>query len=55
MSSASLAGVLLRFPLMTLKVTAAIYFEALRLWLKRTPLFDHPETQPRPDPARPTR
>lgn len=37
----ALAGVLLRFPLMTIKVVAAIHFEALRLWLKRIPLFRH--------------
>lgn len=38
----ALAAVLLRFPLMTLKVTAAIYWQALRLWLKRTPVYTHP-------------
>ena len=41
-SAKNLASILLRFPVMTLGVVAAIYFEALRLWLKRTPLFDHP-------------
>lgn len=38
----TLAGTLLRFPCMTAKVIAAIHWEALRLWLKRTPVFDHP-------------
>ncbi|WP_313247137.1 DUF1365 domain-containing protein [Stenotrophomonas rhizophila] len=38
----SLAGVLLRFPLMTVQVVAAIHWQALRLWLKRTPVHDHP-------------
>ena len=38
----SLAGTLLRFPWMTAKVIAAIHWEALRLWVKRVPLFDHP-------------
>jgi hypothetical protein len=33
----------LRFPLMTAKVTAAIYWEALRLWLKGIPLYPHPK------------
>jgi DUF1365 family protein len=37
-----LAGVLLRYPLMTFKVVAAIHWQALRLWLKRTPVHDHP-------------
>jgi DUF1365 family protein len=43
-SSRSLAFVLLRFPLSTLRVVVAIYWQALRLWLKRVPVFAHPET-----------
>ena len=38
----SLAGVLLRFPLMTTKIIFAIHWEALRLWVKRCPLYMHP-------------
>jgi DUF1365 family protein len=38
----SLASTLLRFPWMTLKVIAAIHWEALRLSLKRVPVHDHP-------------
>lgn len=34
----------LRFPVMTLRVSAGIYFQALRLWLKRIPFFSHPES-----------
>jgi len=38
----SLAGVLWRFPFMTMKVILAIHWEALRLWLKRCPVYGHP-------------
>jgi DUF1365 family protein len=45
MTSAALAGVLLRFPFATLRVLGAIYWQALRLWLKRVPLHTHPAKQ----------
>lgn len=38
----SLASVLLRFPLQTFKIILAIYWEALRLWIKRCPFYTHP-------------
>ena len=38
----ALAQALLRYPFMTGKVFGAIYFEALRLWLKGNPFFAHP-------------
>lgn len=42
--SATMARVLLQYPVITLKVLAGIYFEAMRLLLKRTPIYDHPDT-----------
>ncbi len=41
LTDASLLSTLLRHPLMTLKVFAAIHYEAFRLWLKRVPLHAH--------------
>lgn len=41
-----LRRLLLRFPLMTLQVIAKIHFEALKLWLKRAPVFRHPRRAP---------
>ena len=38
----ALAGALLRFPFMTARVMAAIHWQALRLWLKRVPVHNHP-------------
>ncbi len=37
-----LTRVLMKYPFLTLKVTTLIYFQALRLWLKNTPFFTHP-------------
>ncbi len=37
-----LAAMLIRFPLMTLQVVAAIHWQALRLWIKRVPVYTHP-------------
>ena len=49
--AASLAATLARQPLMTARVVTAIYFQALRLVLKRVPVHDHPRLADNPGTA----
>ncbi len=42
-NSFSLARALIRYPLMTWKVKAAIYYQALLLWLQKFPFYSHPK------------
>ena len=42
LSGTNLASVMVRYPLMTFKVIAGIYWQAFRLWLRGCPLHDHP-------------
>lgn len=42
-SFATCARALTMFPLMTIKVVAGIYWQALRLYLKRIPFYTHPD------------
>jgi uncharacterized protein len=44
LSRQGLCALLLRWPWMTLRVLLGIYWQALRLFIKRIPLFTHPET-----------
>jgi DUF1365 family protein len=46
LTAASLSRVLWRFPLMTARVVAAIHWQALLIWLKRNPVYDHPSKKP---------
>jgi DUF1365 family protein len=45
----AVADMLLHHPFMPARVTAAIYWQALRLWMKRTPFHAHPQKE-RPTP-----
>jgi DUF1365 family protein len=44
MTAGNLNRALWRYPLMTGKVALAIYWQALRLFLKRIPFYHHPRT-----------
>lgn len=48
----NLARMMLAFPFMTLKVIGAIYFEALRLWLKKIPVYTHCQSKEAPVSAK---
>ena len=42
MSGPNLAWMLIKYPLMTVKVVVAIYWQALRLWIKGAKFYTHP-------------
>lgn len=50
-SGASLARVLVQYPLMTAKVIGAIHWQALKLWLKGVPFYPHPNKRKEPSPV----
>jgi DUF1365 family protein len=44
-NSRSLTRALIKYPLMTWKVKAGIYYQALNLWLKKCPFYSHPKNR----------
>ena len=42
--ASSMASVLMQYPWMTASVGCSIYWQALKLWLKRNPFYDHPDS-----------
>ena len=58
LTAANCARVLISYPLMTIQVIGAIYWQAFRLFLKRTPFYSHPDklklhSQGGAEPAKP--
>lgn len=53
-TSWNLARILIQYPWVTTKVVMGIYFEALRLWLKKTPFYSHPVKKEAPEEAKGT-
>ncbi len=49
LSRRSMVGVLTRHPWMTLRVSQAIYWQAVRLWWKKCPFFSHPKYRKLPE------
>ena len=50
-SSVNLARVLLQYPFMTGKVITAIYWQALKLLIKKIPFYPHPDKKEAPESA----
>ncbi|MFN0131061.1 MAG: DUF1365 domain-containing protein [Phycisphaerales bacterium] len=46
LSPALLRGLLIRYPFQTARIITSIHLHALRLWLKRAPVFPHPRRRP---------
>ncbi|WP_275261124.1 DUF1365 family protein [Nitrosococcus halophilus] len=49
----SLSRVLMQYPVMTIRVITAIYYQALGLWLKKSPFYSHPGKRAATNPEKP--
>ena len=45
-TQSALTRVLVQYPAMTAQIVTSIYWQALKLWWKRTPVYDHPLSAP---------
>lgn len=57
LSRQNLRRITLRYPVMTAQISAAIYYQALKLWWKKCPVHTHPKTtttSPSPAPTLPS-
>ena len=43
LNASELSRALIAYPFITMKIVAAIYFQAAKLWMKRCPFFPHPK------------
>ncbi len=51
LTSANLARVLLQYPVITITVVVGIYWQALKLFLKKVPFYSHPDKKEAPESA----
>jgi uncharacterized protein len=51
LNRSNLRWVSLRYPLMTAQIITAIHFQALKLWWKKCPVYQHPNKTSAPSPA----